>query len=137
MNTYTDQQKAEALAALIENGGNVKATARELGIPRPTLITWREKSRQPDVLNTIPPDMAAERIALWDRVQEAGARRLLELFPLSESVREVAYAAKIAHDIRLDLTEGRRAAEAAQSGDTTINVQVNYLDAPQSLPQPL
>lgn len=37
---YTDAEKAEALVALEANGGNVKGTARALGIPEPTLRLW-------------------------------------------------------------------------------------------------
>lgn len=39
---HSDQFKAEALAALDANGGNVSKTARELGIGRSTLKTWRD-----------------------------------------------------------------------------------------------
>jgi transposase-like protein len=38
---YTEAEKATALAALAANDGNVKRTARELGIPGPTLDDWR------------------------------------------------------------------------------------------------
>ncbi len=37
---YSDQQKAEALAVLDANNGNVKGTADELGIPHTTLEYW-------------------------------------------------------------------------------------------------
>lgn len=37
---HSDNRKAEALAALDANGGNVARTARQLGIPRKTLSEW-------------------------------------------------------------------------------------------------
>jgi hypothetical protein len=37
---YTDNDKAGALAALDANNGNVNRTARQIGIPRTTLIEW-------------------------------------------------------------------------------------------------
>lgn len=37
---YSDEQRASALAALKANNGNVNKTAREIGIPEPTLRTW-------------------------------------------------------------------------------------------------
>ncbi len=37
---YTDAEKAEALVALEANNGNVKGTARALGIPMQTLDKW-------------------------------------------------------------------------------------------------
>ena len=39
---YSDQFKAEALAALDANRGNLKRTAIELDIPQSTLRDWRE-----------------------------------------------------------------------------------------------
>lgn len=39
-NQYTDQEKSNALLALAKNGGNVKTTALQLGIPRKTLSNW-------------------------------------------------------------------------------------------------
>lgn len=45
MAKYTDAQRAEALAALQANGGNLSATSRATGIPHSTLKRWRD---QPD-----------------------------------------------------------------------------------------
>jgi len=39
---YTDQAKAAAFAALEVNDGNVKRTARDLGLPVSTLRRWRD-----------------------------------------------------------------------------------------------
>lgn len=39
---YTDQAKAAAFAALEVNDGNVKRTARDLGLPISTLRRWRD-----------------------------------------------------------------------------------------------
>jgi transposase-like protein len=44
---YTDAQKAEALAALDANGGNVKRTARELDIPEASLREWSKGRNSP------------------------------------------------------------------------------------------
>ncbi len=38
--SYSDNEKAEALAALDANGGNVTLTARQLTIPKQTLENW-------------------------------------------------------------------------------------------------
>lgn len=40
---YTDQEKADALAAVAANGGNVAGTAREIGIPMRTLKNWHDQ----------------------------------------------------------------------------------------------
>ena len=39
---YTDRQKAEALAALDANGGNLTRTSREIGVPLSTIRNWRD-----------------------------------------------------------------------------------------------
>ena len=44
---YTDQEQADALAALQANGGNVNRTAAALGIPEPTLRMWASGTRRP------------------------------------------------------------------------------------------
>jgi transposase-like protein len=46
---YSDQQKAEALACLAANAGNVKRTARQLGIPAATLTHWSKGRVPPEV----------------------------------------------------------------------------------------
>ncbi len=40
---YTDKDKARAFALLETNGGNVKRTARDLGMPISTLRRWRDE----------------------------------------------------------------------------------------------
>jgi transposase-like protein len=40
---YTESQKAEALAILVANEGNIKGTARQLQIPEKTLAGWRDE----------------------------------------------------------------------------------------------
>jgi transposase-like protein len=42
--SYSDEEKASALTLLAVNNGNVKRTARALGLPRSTLTAWA-KSR--------------------------------------------------------------------------------------------
>lgn len=39
---YTDDERVAALAQLAANGGNLKRTARALGLPAPTLRLWRD-----------------------------------------------------------------------------------------------
>ena len=38
--SYSDEQKASALAALAANGGNARLTAAQVGVPRTTLLKW-------------------------------------------------------------------------------------------------
>ncbi len=46
----TDTERAEILAALDANGGNVARTARELNVPRGTLACWKLGHRWPEAL---------------------------------------------------------------------------------------
>ncbi len=46
---YSDQQRAEALAALDANAGDVSTTAKQLAIPRKTLENWSKGHVNGDV----------------------------------------------------------------------------------------
>lgn len=39
---YSDEARAASLAVLVANDGNVKRTAREVGVPASTLKRWRD-----------------------------------------------------------------------------------------------
>jgi hypothetical protein len=56
---YTDHDRADALAWLAGNAGNVARTARELRVPRATLQAWAEGSRHPEAAEHAAPKKAA------------------------------------------------------------------------------
>lgn len=129
---YTDEQVAQALAALELNGGNVKATARELNIPRATLQLWRD--RVPEPAGTIRRDYAA----LW---ADAQVKALNQAITIAEALTEatpenltaltrLAVAAKDAH---LDYTEGRKGSNATVNVDNR-RIEVLYVDAGRDRP---
>jgi hypothetical protein len=74
---YSDSQKAEYLAALDLNGGNVNGTAKQLGIPSKTLENWSlGKNQHPDVAN-----MGGEKKEqLVDRMDKI-VHQLLDVIP--------------------------------------------------------
>ena len=43
---YSDTFKAEAIAKVKENNGNISQTAKELGIPMNTLANWHRKAER-------------------------------------------------------------------------------------------
>ena len=43
---YSEEFKAEAVKAIENNGSNVSATARQLGLPMQTLANWQRKANQ-------------------------------------------------------------------------------------------
>jgi transposase-like protein len=53
--TYTDEDRAATLAALVANGGNVAKTARECGVKRQTLQHWI-RQQQPRQVPTVPTE---------------------------------------------------------------------------------
>ena len=139
MQTYTDQQVAAALAALEVNAGNVQRTALALGIPRTTLIEWRDRSadtvdsKTDTPSKSIPPSVLAERphdfAGMWGEVQELAAARMRELIPEEKDLRAVAIAAGIAADKHLDYTAGRRGmgpSAVVQNNVSELNITVRY-----------
>ena len=48
---YSDTFKAEAIAKIKENNGNISQTAKELGIPMNTLANWHRKAENGDCKN--------------------------------------------------------------------------------------
>ena len=44
--TYSDEFKAEAVKKIVDNNGNISATAKQLGIAMQTLSNWQNKATQ-------------------------------------------------------------------------------------------
>jgi transposase-like protein len=74
---YSDDDKANALAALQANGGNTSLTARQLGIPRATLINWSNGNGVHPVVSEIGQ---VKKEALADRLEDV-AHRLVDAMP--------------------------------------------------------
>ncbi len=63
---YSDEERSDALVALQANGGNLKRTARELGVPLATLAGWSYGHVHPRV-----SDLRNEKSGpLADRLEE-------------------------------------------------------------------
>ena len=58
---YSEEFKAEAVKAIENNGGNVSATARQLGLPMQTLANWQRKANQGKLKGTkqYDPDLVS------------------------------------------------------------------------------
>lgn len=77
---YSDAEKASALLALEANGGNVKGTARQLGIPVKTLGDWSKDQHVNESVAEIRhekrPDLIDRFMSEIDKALEAmGAKR--------------------------------------------------------------
>lgn len=74
---HSDAQKAEALAALAANGGNVARTARQIGVPATTLTKW---SKGVNVNGDVTEKGEEKRIGLADRL-ETLAHQIVDRLP--------------------------------------------------------
>jgi transposase-like protein len=114
--SYTDEQRASALAALEANAGDVRKTARELGIPEATLRLWKQGKRHPEAAAMC----AAKKAPLAEALREV-ARQLLESIPSKideSSLSQVAVAMGIAVD-KAQLLDGK----PTGIQDTVLTVQ--------------
>ena len=109
------------------NAGNVSKTARETGIPRPTVILWRNQAREAGQAVVIPAGPTD-----WKQIREEAAGAFMRIAtkatalldqeldrylagdgePLKPAgMREIAVIKGIASDKALDFTLGRKGAE--------------------------
>jgi transposase-like protein len=77
--TYTDTGKATVYAHLAANGGNVKRTARETGVPISTVRDWKrtwEKEGVPENISEVLPSVVEDIVDDFTRVRN---KLLIEL----------------------------------------------------------
>lgn len=102
---YSDAEKAESLAALDANGGNVSKTARDLGLPRKTLAQWAaDRHIHQDVAEL----RQEKKIDLAARLEQI-ARQLAEAMPekmATANLQQVATSMGIAID-KMQLLRGQ------------------------------
>jgi transposase-like protein len=106
---YSAGERAMVLAALAANGGNVKRTARQAGVPRKTLEGWAKGRRLAGVRGEVRHQGRAD---LADRFEDL-AHRLLDAISarLAEaSFRELVVALGIVVDKMVLLRGGGRRA---------------------------
>lgn len=75
--TYSDTEKAQALAVLDGNNGNIARTARHTGIPRATLTDWANNR---GVSDDVPEIRHEKKQELADKL-EAIAHQLADAIP--------------------------------------------------------
>lgn len=115
---YSDEQRAAVLAALDANGGNLSKTARDTGVPKSTLIAWRDNVHVP------PPD-------------ELRTSKKLELTELIhaelEAIFETLPGKRNAADYRALTTGAGILVDklALLQGDPTSRVEMNVRNLPE------
>jgi hypothetical protein len=93
---YSDHQRAEALAVLDANGGALRQTSRDTGIPTSTLKLWRDEGVHPDCAELC----TEKKQSLADRL-EALAHTLIDALPgkvTDASLQQAATSLGIAVD---------------------------------------
>ncbi len=125
MSRWTDHDRARALAALEMNEGNVARTAREVGIPRPTIASWRDTAIEAGQALPLPADrktdwkVVREEAGLLYAANSLTAAKIVEdnLEKLKDQdltvgdLQRVAIIGGIQSDKAYDLLVGRRGAE--------------------------
>lgn len=70
---YTDKDRAAVYAELTVNGGNVKRTARALGIPHPTVGRWKQQwAREgvPEEVTTVVAEVTSDFLTNATRTRD-------------------------------------------------------------------
>jgi len=114
--SYGDQEKAEALACLESNGGNLQRTSRQLGIPRKTLEQWRNGLH----LHKGVAEISREKVGSLANAAEILAWRIVESLPekiAEASLKNAATAFGIMIDKML-LLQGRATTITGQEKDS-------------------
>jgi transposase-like protein len=122
---YTDEQRAEALAALAANGGNIKLTAAQLGIPRMTLADWANGAcceAVTELRHQKKQDLADALEALAYKLVEAAAGKIADA-PL----QACATAAGIAVDKMLLLRNQPTVIAQTKMTDEEIDAEIRRL----------
>lgn len=89
--TYTEDDKIAVYVALQANDNNVTRTARETGVPEPTIRSWRKVWEAEG-----PPDVTAVAEAAADFIEEAERVRNLALKTIEEKMPGATVSALIA-----------------------------------------
>lgn len=117
---YSDVEKAQALAVLTANDNDVSRTARDLSIPRTTLIRWVESHNQPiDALASEKKKNLADEL-------EAIALKLVAVMPdkiQAATLQQIATSLGITVD-KMQLLRGK----ATERIDTTASIEVLPVD---------
>jgi transposase-like protein len=124
---YTTLDKAKAYWQLQANGNNLKRTCREMGIPVPTLRSWRKKW---DVGEDIPPVLPVEENPYdLENFDHVGALKDLRKQAILRIAEQILHTNSLDHltkllatiDRDLDRIENK---PAMNSGSVNINVRL-------------
>ena len=128
--TYSDTERATALAVLDANRGNLSRTQREISVPRSTLREWRN-GRHHDEVTDIRRDKKAELAALFEEKVLAMLGGITEDKIESAGVKDLMIAAGIGVDKILAL----RGEDTPEQRNNQINVFIRNKLGPVDVPE--
>lgn len=112
---YNEDQVSDTLVALQAHGGNVKQTSEDVGIPRPTIISWRDGARRKPATigaqesRTASVTRKQARLAKkWQRIVDLSLKRAEELLLTDKPVilRDLSWTAGVGTD-KVQLLTGK------------------------------
>lgn len=123
---YTDEERAAGLAALALYGGDASKAAREVGVPRNTLLRWRDNA--PEVVRQIGQDKAEELTARLDRIADRAAQLQTRALEVLESGADDLLLDNWAHVNRAMGTAIDKARLLRGEPTENASVTVRYVD---------
>ena len=103
---YSESTVSDALALLVANRGNVKATALRLGVSRSTLVTWRDTAANPTTEreSAVAEKTTHKKTLLADRL-EALAHSLID--DLGDEARRIGNVSQVAVALGIAIDKAR------------------------------
>jgi hypothetical protein len=123
---YTDDQVQHGLAEYELTGRNLKATARNIGVPVPTLRGWIMRAGLNPEQNTADNN-GHDYGGMWGKVQVLAVGKAEKMVPdmphTPDGLRAITVLAGVASDKQLDHEQGRKGAQGAPAG-MVVPVQI-------------
>lgn len=117
-NKYTDDQVQQALAEYELTGRNLKATARNIGVPVPTIRGWIMRAGLNPEQNT-SDNNGHDFTGMWGTVQVLAVTKATEVIPdivhTPDGLRALTTLAGVAADKHLNYRDGR-------TGGANVNI---------------
>ncbi len=91
MQSYSDEFKAEAVKKIVDNKGNISATAKQLGIAMQTLSNWQNKANQGKPVGTeqYDPELMAVIQYIKQLKRQLNIKQLKRQLKVAEEEREI------------------------------------------------
>lgn len=103
--TYTEADKARVHVVLASNDGNVKRTARELGVPENTVRRWKKEFESDPPSTDLVQAVLGSFVDDAEEVRNLALQRIKVLIPKSDKINELNNTVGILTD-KIDRAKG-------------------------------